>query len=83
MSTFNARLGIGDIIYSVNLEGYKHPYIINQVLFTSKDISYKNAIGAHICFDWELDSTINSDDKYRFYFTSVTKREDFIKTMNL
>ena len=77
----DVRLGIGDIIYSVNSEGYVHPYMINQVLFSKKDVAYRNAIGTHICYEYELDNIHTDSDRY--YFTSKVKRDEFIKSKNL
>lgn len=81
MSTYNSRLGICDIIFSVNSEGYCHPWSIGQVLFTSNEIEYRNHIGTHICYDRELDNINSESDMY--YFTSKVKRNEFIKTRSL
>lgn len=78
---FYARLGIGDMIYSVNSDGFKHPYIVNQVLFSNNDVAYRNSIGTCICYEWELDN-INSESGV-YYFTSKVKRDEFIKLKNL
>lgn len=80
MSTYYSRLGIGDMIYSVNSRGFKHPFIINQILFSNKDVAYRNSIGTHICYEWELDNINSESDVY--YFTSKTKRDEFIQIMN-
>lgn len=80
MSTFHSRLGINDIIYSVNFQGYKCPYIVREVLFSNKDISYRTQNGIHICYEYELD---NINNHLNFYFTSKQKRDNFIKSNNL
>ena len=81
MSTFNSRLGIGDMIYSVNSEGYKQPYIIGCILFSKKDTAYLDHLGVHICYEWELDNIQIASN--RFYFASKIKRDEFIKTLKL
>ena len=81
MSTHYSRLGIGDMIYSVNSKGFKHPFIINQILFSNNDIAYRNAIGTHICYEQELDKCDSESGVY--YFTSKVKRDKFIETLFL
>lgn len=81
MSTFYSRLGIRDIIFAVNSEGYSHPWSIGQVVFTGGEIEYRTHIGGHICYERELDN-VNSESGI-YFFTSKTKRDKFIETKSL
>lgn len=78
MSTFNSRLGIGDMIYSVNSEAYNQSYLIGYILFSKKDTAYLDHLGVHICYEWELDNIQIASN--RFYFASKNKRDKFIET---
>ena len=78
MGTHYSRLDIGDMIYFINSHGFKHPYIVGQILYSkNNDVEYRNHIGTRICYEWELDN-INSESG-NYYFTSKTKRDNFIK----
>lgn len=83
MNEFKSTLGLGDMICYVNSKGDKHLYIIGEISFKAGSIVYKNHIGTHICYDWELDNIHKTENSDKFYFTSKVKRDEFIKQLSL